>query len=87
LPADSTLHRDFFGMHRFEWHDDGGAVDGIEFHLGHGEMIRLLRRCGLVVENLMELQAPESYDDWNDDIPHQWARRWPSSEIWIARKG
>src|SRR5438093_906544 len=30
-PADSTLHRDFFGMHRFEWHDDGGAVDSIDF--------------------------------------------------------
>ena len=24
--------------------------------------------------------------NWNDDIPHEWARRWPSAEIWIARK-
>ena len=58
LPAEPTLHRDFFGMHRFEWHDDDGDIDAIEFHLGHGEMIRLLRTCGLEVEDLMELQAP-----------------------------
>ena len=86
MPAEATLHRDFFGMHRFEWHDDDGAVDAIEFHLGHGEMIRLLRTCGLEVEDLMELQAPESWDAWSDDIPHEWARRWPSAEIWMARK-
>jgi SAM-dependent methyltransferase len=61
LPAEATLHRDFFGMHRFEWHDNDGVVDAIEFHLGHGEMIRLLRMCGLDVDDLMELQAPESW--------------------------
>src|SRR5437762_1536025 len=40
-PADTTLHRDYFGMHRFEWRNEDGIVDSIEFHLGHGEMIRL----------------------------------------------
>ena len=85
-PADATLHRDFFGMHRFEWHDDDGAVDAIEFHLGHGDMLRLLRSCGFEVEALVELPAPEVSDIWPDDIPHAWARRWPSVEIWKARK-
>jgi SAM-dependent methyltransferase len=85
-PAEATLHRDFFGMHTFEWHDELGAVDSIEFHLGHGEMIRLLRSSGLEVEDLVELQAPETWDAWSKDIPYEWARRWPSVEIWRARR-
>ena len=44
-------------MHRFEWPDD----DSVEFHLGHGDMIRLLRGCGLEVEDLLELRpAPDA---------------------------
>jgi ubiquinone/menaquinone biosynthesis C-methylase UbiE len=85
-PADSTLHRDFFGMHRFEWQDEEGVVDSIEFHLGHGDMLRLLRSSGFEVEDLVELQAPENWDAWSDDVPHWWARRWPSVEIWKSRK-
>jgi SAM-dependent methyltransferase len=85
-PADPTLHRDFFGMHRFEWRDEHGAIDGIEFHLGHGDMLRLLRSSGFEVEDLVEPQAPETWDAWSEDIPHEWARRWPSIEIWKARK-
>ncbi|MGZ4382851.1 MAG: class I SAM-dependent methyltransferase, partial [Gaiellaceae bacterium] len=42
VPPGPELLRDYFGMHRFEWPDD----DGIEFHLGYGEMIRLLRANG-----------------------------------------
>ena len=51
-PATDRLLRPYFGMHRFEWPDD----ESVEFHLGHGEMIRLLRGCGLEVEDLLELR-------------------------------
>jgi SAM-dependent methyltransferase len=86
-PAEATLHRDYFGMHRFEWHDEHGTVDGVEFHLGHGDMIRLLRSCGFEVEGLRELQAPEGGTaQVEDDVPLEWARRWPSVEAWTARK-
>src|SRR6476620_1299140 len=42
-------------MHRFEWPDTAG----IEFHLGHGDMLRLLRSSGFDVEDLVELYPPE----------------------------
>ena len=42
MPATDRLLRPHFGMHRFEWPDD----ESVEFHLGHGDMIRLLRGCG-----------------------------------------
>ena len=85
-PADSRLHRDYFGMHRFEWHREDGEVDAIEFRLGHGDMIRLLLSCGLEIEGLVEIQAPAGASDWPPDIPLAWARRWPSAEAWRARK-
>jgi SAM-dependent methyltransferase len=85
-PADSALHRDYFGMHRFEWLGPDGRIAEIDFHLGHGDMVRLLRACGFEIEDLIELQAPaEGGDEW-PHISLEWARRWPSAEVWKARK-
>ncbi|HKZ76559.1 MAG TPA: class I SAM-dependent methyltransferase [Actinomycetota bacterium] len=86
-PAELQLHRDFFGMHRTEWHDKDGAVDGVEFRLQHGEMIRLLRRCGFEVEDLVEIRVPEGATTRHDDIaPSEWIRSYPPEQIWRARK-
>jgi len=41
-------------MHRFEWPED----DSVEFHLGYGDWIRVLRANGFEVEDLVEIQAP-----------------------------
>jgi SAM-dependent methyltransferase len=41
LPATDRLQRPYFGMHRFHW----VGSDSVEFHIGHGDMIRLLRWC------------------------------------------
>jgi SAM-dependent methyltransferase len=80
--AGTKLLRDYFGMHRFEWPDDGS----VEFHIGHGDMVRLLRRTGFEVVDLVELQAPPDATTSYDFVDAQWARRWPSEEIWVARK-
>jgi SAM-dependent methyltransferase len=86
-PADSLLHRDYFGMHRFEWHDRKGVVDAVEFRLGHGDMIRLLRSCGFEIEDLLELQPPpDASVEMDPYVPLEWARRWPSAEIWKVRR-
>ncbi|MFL5860183.1 MAG: class I SAM-dependent methyltransferase, partial [Solirubrobacteraceae bacterium] len=80
--AGDRLLRPYFGMHRFEWSDD----DSVEFHLPHGEMIGLLRRCGFDVEELLEIRPPEGATTRYPFIPLEWARRWPCEEIWKARK-
>jgi ubiquinone/menaquinone biosynthesis C-methylase UbiE len=86
-PAAPTLHRDYFGMHRFEWHDANGVVDSVEFHLTHGEMVRLLRSCGFEVDELLEPEPPAGADQHDEPyVPVEWARRWPSVEAWKARK-
>ena len=87
-PDDGTLGtsllRPLFGMFRTEW---PGEL-GVEFHLPHGEWIRLLRANGFEIEALHELQASVDAKDpvYYDCVTVDWARRWPSEEIWVARK-
>jgi SAM-dependent methyltransferase len=74
------LCTDYFDMHRFE--DDAH----IEFQLGYGEWIRLLRRHGFTVEDLIELRPPpEASTSYPGYAPLEWARRWPAENIWKAR--
>jgi hypothetical protein len=83
-PPATDLLRPHFGMHRFEW----GGDPSVEFHLGYGDWIRLLRRCGFEVLDLIEVRPSE------DASPHrcaalptlEWALRWPGEEIWCDRK-
>jgi SAM-dependent methyltransferase len=65
-----------------------GEDEGVNYHLPHGEMIRVLSENGLVVEALHERLASETSEEheYYDFIPAEWARRWPAEEIWVARK-
>ena len=82
-PAGDQLLRPYFGMHRFEWQ----TGPEVEFHLPHGELIRLLRANGFEIEDLIELQVPEGTPPSRFDyVMPEWAHRWPSEEIWKARK-
>ena len=77
-----VLRRDYFGMHAFQWPDD----HSVEFHLGHGDWIRLLRSHGFEILDLVELQAPADAQPQSDAyVPLSWARRWPCEEIWKVR--
>ncbi|MEU7661207.1 class I SAM-dependent methyltransferase [Streptomyces lincolnensis] len=77
--ASTTLSRGQFGLARL---DRGNHV---QFVLPHGEMLRLLRSCGFVVEDLIEIQAPTTTPRDYAEVPADWARQWPSEEIWTAR--
>jgi SAM-dependent methyltransferase len=82
--AGERLLRDYFGIRRFEWAGDAG----VEFHAQYGEWIRILRANGLDVEALHELQAPADAPPTRFGyVTPAWAHRWPSEEIWKARKG
>jgi SAM-dependent methyltransferase len=80
--ADERLKRPYFGLHRVEWPDD----DSVAFHVPHGEMIALLRDSGFEVEALTELRPPEHATTTYDFVTIEWARKWPSEEVWRARK-
>jgi SAM-dependent methyltransferase len=82
VAATDRLLRPQFGMHRFEWPDD----PAVEFHLGHGDMIRLLRDSGFVVEDLIELRPPPGAATAYEFVTAEWADRWPCEEVWRARR-
>ncbi len=83
-PAREQLLRPYFGMHRFEWPDE----PGVEFHLGYGSWIRLLRRHGFDILDLVEIQAPPDAEQPAAAplVDPAWARRWPAEQIWKARR-
>jgi SAM-dependent methyltransferase len=82
LPRDHFV-RDYFGMHRFEW----AGQPSVEFHLGYGDWIRLLRANGFEIEDLIEVRpGPDATTTFTDVVSLEWARRWPAEEVWKARK-
>jgi hypothetical protein len=45
-----------------------------------------LRDVGFEILDLIELQAPKGVTTNYDYVTPEWAHRWPSEEIWRARK-
>lgn len=81
-PVPPVLQRPLRGMHRVMWPDD----PTVEFHLSHGDWIRLLRGNGFEVLDLVELYAAEDETRIEMAIPPSWARQWPAEEVWRARR-
>lgn len=81
-PAGTELLRPYFGMKRFEWQTD----DGIDFHLGYGDWIRVLTSNGFDVERLVELRNPGKDSGRYKLFTAEWAEKWPAEEMWKARK-
>ena len=78
------LVRPQFGLHRVEWPDTGE----VEFQLGHGDWIDVLRANGFEIERLVELFAQPDAEThtYYKYVTAEWARKWPAEEIWVARK-
>jgi SAM-dependent methyltransferase len=81
-PAGERLLRPYFGLHRFDWVDQ----PAITFAIGYGDWIRLLRANRFEVEDLIEVQPPEGSTSRYPIATLEWARRWPTEEVWKARK-
>ena len=81
-PAGRALVRPQAGLHRVEYTDD----PGVEFHLGHGDMVRLLRESGFEILDMAELYAPIGSTKVVPYVDTEWAQQWPCEEVWRARK-
>jgi len=78
----TTLHNAMFGARAFDWGD--GTID---FQMLHSDWIAIFHQHGFRIEALLELRPPRDartgYEGFAD---LDWARRWPSEEIWKVRK-
>jgi SAM-dependent methyltransferase len=80
--AADRLVRPYFGLHAIET----PAFGTTEFQLPYGEWVRVLRDAGLTIERLEELQAPADGTTPWPFVDAEWAHRWPSECVWVARK-
>jgi ubiquinone/menaquinone biosynthesis C-methylase UbiE len=76
------LERAYFGMHRFDFASD----NAVEFHLGYGDWFRALNEGGFAVEDLTEVRPGPHAPPRFKLVTNEWARRWPSESIWVARR-
>ena len=78
---ETSLQRDYFEMRGGE--DENTVV----FQLPYGEWIRLFRRHGFALEDLIELRPPpDATTSYTKYVTREWARRWPAENIWKLRK-
>ena len=71
------------GMHRLDWTSEGAST---EFHIPTADMFGLLRRTGFEILDYRQLYAREDAVDhpYYSYVPAEWARKWPSEEVWRA---
>ncbi len=83
--VEEWLRRSHADLGRIEW---PGEDEGVNYHLAHGEWIRILRANGFEIEALHEplARAMATDHEYYDFVSAEWARRWPAEEIWVARK-
>ena len=82
VAATERLLRPAFGLSRVEWPGE----NGVEFHLSHGDWIRLLRHAGFEIEELVEVRPEPSATTRYPFVTLEWARQWPCEEVWKVRK-
>jgi SAM-dependent methyltransferase len=82
VAATDRLLRPAFGMYRLEWPND----PGVEFHLSHGDWIRILHSARFEIEDLQDVYPPSHAQTRDDFVTLEWARQWPCEEVWKVRK-
>lgn len=87
LHVGTKLVRPLKGLHRLDWTDDEVGAS-TEFHVSHSELFQILRRAGFNVVDFRELFATDDSVDhpYYQYVTAEWARQWPSEEIWRATK-
>jgi SAM-dependent methyltransferase len=80
VPIENRLVRPLFAPWEVEWQ----GYQGVEYHLSHGDWIRVLTENGFMLDALHELQpGPNAKThEYYYVIPVEWARRWPGEDLW-----
>jgi SAM-dependent methyltransferase len=83
-PPGRTLERSYFESRRMQWDESDPSF---EYQLPYGEWIRLFRANGFEIEDLIELRPPEGAETaFTHYATREWARDFPSEQIWKVRK-
>ena len=80
------LERDYFSLHRLDFRDVAHEPGGVEFNLPFSGWLALFARTGFEVEELIEPRAPVDASGDSFGVPADWAKRFPSEQVWKLRK-
>jgi SAM-dependent methyltransferase len=86
LPVTQRLERAYFDLGRLDWRDAADEPGGIEFNLTISAWIRLFHDIGFDLVDYIEIKAPESATGSSSMVTADWARRFPSEQVWRIRK-
>lgn len=86
LPIGTELVADWHGMHDADWRDAADDPGGYEFNLSTGDWWRLFADTGFEVVDYREPVPPDTYEGQPFAVTAEWARRWPSEQVWWLRK-
>jgi len=84
--VDVRLHSSYFELRRIDWSKDEQDPGGIEFNLPISSWIRLFRDVGFEIVDFVEVQVPTGMEGTRFGIPADWAKRFPSEQVWKLRK-
>ncbi|PRY21487.1 ubiquinone/menaquinone biosynthesis C-methylase UbiE [Aliiruegeria haliotis] len=85
-PSERVLHRPYRGLQSIDWTAVEIDPGGIEFNLTISGWMRLFGEVGFEVVRYLELFAPESEQKDRFAIPADWAKAYPSEQVWHLSK-
>ena len=78
--------RPYRGLSRLDWTHAKIDPGGIDFHLSIADWVALFRRVGFAIEDYRELYAGPDAEDAEYGVSAEWARKWPTEQVWKLRK-
>ncbi len=77
----ARLRYPYFSLHRLDYPGE------VNYQLSYAEWIGLFRRCGLMVDRLVELPTPRrARTTYVSRAERRWGSRWPLESIWALEK-
>lgn len=84
--CDYTLHRPYREMDRFDWSDAEVDPGGIEFNRSFEGWITLFNDIGFRIMDYRELYASDTETANYRHVSTDWARRYPTEQVWWLQK-
>jgi len=85
-PLTRNLEQPYFGQFRQDWREAVDDPGGIEFTLMPSAWIKLFHETGFEIVDYTEVEAPKEATGAPYSVSADWAKQFPSEQIWWLRK-
>lgn len=85
-PSERALHRPYRTLRRIDWTRVEIDPAGVEFNRPVAAWFALFREIGFTIEDYRELYARPDSVERGLHVPVNWARDYPSEQVWWLRK-